>query len=91
MTYTRQITCIDKGDVSILHKRVKNVGGTGWKITQEDAIKGIIDGLFEFYIDADGNKLEVTLGKTGLLSHYYLKTTDDASSDPLLSLSECEE
>ena len=37
------------------------VDGTPWKLTEEDAIRGIETGLLEFFVAADGRTLEVVV------------------------------
>ncbi|MEC0371124.1 DUF3892 domain-containing protein [Paenibacillus chibensis] len=94
MADRHQITCVNKSERYNPHERITHVGGknadgTRWRITQQDAIQGIENGKWAFYVSAGGRTVDVIVAKSQY-GHKYLKTVADGSQpDNLLSLSEC--
>jgi hypothetical protein len=84
-----QITCINKDDRQNPYQRITHVGGTGWKMTQQDAIRAIENRQRSFYVSSGGRAVNVIVA-TSQYGNKYLKTEAD-SSEPnnLLSLPEC--
>ena len=84
-----QITCINKDDRQNPYQRITHVGGVGWKMTQQDAIRAIENRQRSFYVSRGGRAVGV-LVTTSQYGNRYLKTEAD-SSEPnnLLSLPEC--
>jgi hypothetical protein len=85
----RQVTCISKrGNHHHAHERISSIGGSGWKLSEDDAIKTIEGGKDEFYVSAGGRTVDVVVATHK--GRKYLKTTADSySPDNLLSLPEC--
>lgn len=84
-----QITCINKDDRQNPYQRITHVGGTGWKMKQQDAIRGIESGTRSFYVSRGGNAVRVVVA-TSPYGNRYLKTEADGSEpNNLLSLPEC--
>lgn len=89
-----QITCINKEIRYNPYERITHVGGfsnnTRWKITQQEAIRFIRAGTYQFYtIDVYGRRAEVIVA-TSRFGNAYIKTTSDGDEpNNLLSLSEC--
>lgn len=83
-----QVTCINKTDRYNPHERIKNIGGTGWRHTQPEAINNIILGINSYFVHAAGRTVEVVVATHN--GNRYLKTeADGVQPDNLLSLDEC--
>lgn len=93
MAQEHQIMCINKSDRPNTHERIKFVGGISggqrWKLSQEDAIAGIENGKWQFFVQVQGRKARVIVAKSQY-GHKYLKTENDGEQpNNLLSLPEC--
>ena len=89
-----QVTCINKrGDYYDAHERISHIGGPNgngsrWKLTEDEAIKSIEEGKYQFYVSVNGQSVNITIDQYN--GRKYLKTEpDDYSPDNLLSLPEC--
>lgn len=88
-----QIGCVNKEPRFDPHLRIQNLGGlnadgTRWKLTEDEAIRGIEEGKWSFYVSAGGRTVNVEIAVHE--GHKYLKTAADGySPDNLLSLPEC--
>jgi Protein of unknown function (DUF3892)/Resolvase, N terminal domain len=75
--------------------RLKDAGVTGvnpdrtrWKVSEDDAIRGIDTGKWDFYTHVDGRTADVIIAVH--LGQKYLKTkADGVHPDNLLTLNEC--
>jgi hypothetical protein len=89
-----QVSCINKSDRYNPHERITHIGGvnadrTRWKLSQAEAIRGIEEGKWQFYVSKNGHTVDVIIAKSAY-GHKYLKTVADGDQpDNLLSLSEC--
>lgn len=88
-----QVSCINKSDRYNPHERILYIGGvsggTRWKLSQQDAINGIEQGKWNFYVSVNGNTVWVIVA-TSQYGHKYLKTQADGEHpNNLLSLPEC--
>lgn len=89
-----RVTCITKrGNHYNAHERISFIGGANadnsrWKLSEDEAIKSIEDGKYEFYVSVIGRTVDVIVATHN--GRKYLKTTaDDYSPNNLLSLPEC--
>jgi hypothetical protein len=88
-----QVTCIEKRDRYSPHERIRKIGGsnsdgTSWWLTADEAIVGILEGRYSFYVQAGSRAADVVVAEHD--GRKYLKTVADGySPDDLLSLPEC--
>lgn len=89
-----EVLCINKTDRMNAHERIRHIGGlnndrTRWKLTVSEAIAGIKEGKWSFYVNKNGHAVNVIVAKSAA-GHEYLKTTADGEQpNNLLSLPEC--
>lgn len=94
MASIHQILCVKKSDRQNPHERITHIGGkngdgNSWQITQAEAITGIENGKWEFYVSRGGNTANVIIS-ISRFGYKYLKTVNDGEQpDNLLSLPEC--
>jgi Protein of unknown function (DUF3892) len=94
MTQSVQISCINKTDRYNAHERIRFVGGlnangTRWKLSQQDAISGVTDNKWKFYVSVSGVSVWVVIAKSAS-GNLYLKTENDGEQpNNLLSIPEC--
>jgi hypothetical protein len=83
-----QVTCINKTDRYGAHERIRNIGGAGWKHSEDDAIYYIESGTHSYFVDRGGYSVDVIVAMR--LGNKYLKTRNDGEQpDNLLALPEC--
>jgi Protein of unknown function (DUF3892) len=84
-----QVTCINKTDRFNPHERIRNIGGSGFRFSQPDAIGYIERGVHSFYVTVGRNTVDVVVATHS--GNKYLKTRPDGvQPDNLLSLPECQ-
>lgn len=98
MANRHQITCVNKTDRFNPWERITHVGGSEWKLTQQEAIDGIESGKWAFVVRrGDHSAASILLNAevdvivaVSRFGNKYLKTEAD-SEEPnnLLSLPEC--
>ncbi len=94
MMTTHQVTCINKrGDHYDAHERISHIGGTNyngtrWILSEDEAIKSMEEGKYQFYVSVNGRSVSVIIASHD--KRKYLKTESDGyRPDNLLQLPEC--
>jgi hypothetical protein len=86
-TEMTQITCVNKQPRNDIHKQIENVGGSGWRITQDEAIRKIENGE-SYEVSVNGRTVSVVVAEHE--GNKYIKTAADGyAENNLLSLPEC--
>lgn len=94
MASRHQIRCVNKTDRYNPHERIRAIGGlnpdgTNWKLSQEEAVRSIEAGKYQFFVQAGGHHVDVIVG-VSRYGNKYLKTVADGDHpNNLLSLYEC--
>lgn len=94
-TMTVQIRCINKTDRMDPAERIKAVGGlndngTRWKLSLDDAIRGVESGKYRFYVERPAGQRVWVVVAISASGRKYLKTENDGQQpNNLLSLPEC--
>ncbi len=84
-----EITCIVKDDRFSPYERIQSIGGRSWSMPLADAIRGIENKRFAFYVSMNGKEVGVIVSISPH-GHKYLKTVaDDFEPNNLLSLPNC--
>jgi hypothetical protein len=95
MPQTVRISCINKRDRHAADERISHVGGvnqdqTRWKLTLDEAIQGIEDGKWRFYVERPTGDSVWVVVAVSAAGRKYLKTQADGDQpNNLLSLPEC--
>lgn len=76
------------------HERIKGVGGvnadgTRWRLSLEEAIKGVKANKWRFWTVASGNSVWVVIAKSAQGNEYLKTEADGDQPNNLLSLPEC--
>ena len=94
MGETRQIRCICRNDRYNPNDRITHIGGVHrdgrrWKLTQQEAIQDIENGICRFYVNVAGERDWLVLA-VSIFGNVYLKTENDKEEpNSLLILPEC--
>jgi hypothetical protein len=89
-----RISCINKTNRMAADERISFVGGinadgTRWKLALDQAIAGVEQGKWRFWVSSGGNSIWVVVAVSAS-GRKYLKTQNDGDQpNNLLSLPEC--
>lgn len=94
MSTRHEIRCINKTNRFDPDERIENIGGVGgdgarWKISQPEALKGIEDGRWSFYVRKNGRTVNVIVAESRFGNKYLKTEADGEQPNNLLSLPEC--
>jgi hypothetical protein len=94
MATSHKVTCINKSDRQDIHERIAHIGGinadgTRWKLTEDEAIKGIENGTWTFYVSINAQTVNVVIAKSSSGRKYLKTEADGTTTNNLLSLPEC--
>jgi hypothetical protein len=70
-----QVTSITKTDKPNPHERISHIGGLGWRFTHEQAIQGILNCQYSFFVLIEGRPLDIIIASHQ--GNMYLKTPID--------------
>jgi Protein of unknown function (DUF3892) len=93
MANRARIRCINKTDRQNPHERIENIGGVNedgrrWKQSQQQTIREIESGEWEFFVSEAGRTVDVIVATHN--GNKYIKTeADGIQPDNLLALPEC--
>jgi hypothetical protein len=89
-----RVECVNKTNRTDPHERISHIGGRNpngerWNLTEAQAIEGIEQGKWTFYVERPtGHVVDAVIATR--LGKKYLKTTADGEQpDNLLALPEC--
>ncbi|MCW8310172.1 DUF3892 domain-containing protein [Sphingobacterium sp. InxBP1] len=94
MATSHEIKCINKTNRQNAHERIEKIGGKNpdgqsWKITQQEAIEGIENGRWSFYVNRGGRVIDVIVAVSAAGNKYIKTRNDGEQPNNLLSLPEC--
>jgi len=94
MASWHEIKCINKTNRHDPHDRIKAVGGmnpdgSNWKLSQQEAIEYIKAGKYSFYVNMNGQQVEVIVARSRFGNEYIKTVADGEQPNNLLSLYEC--
>lgn len=94
-TITARVGCINKADRTDPTERIRFIGGvnpdrTRWKLSIDDAIRGIESGKYRFYVEKPPGHRAWVVVAVSRSGRKYLKTEADGEApNNLLALPEC--
>ena len=94
MATKHEIKCIKKTNRDSAYERIKIIGGVNsdgerWELSQEEAIKAIEDGKWNFFVKKDGVSVDVIVAISANRNKYLKTKNDGEQPNNLLSLPEC--
>lgn len=95
MFSSHEIKCIRKSDRMNPHERITAIGGvnadgSNWKLSQEQAISGIEQGQWTFFVKAQNRAVDVVVAVSRFGNKYLKTVADSEQPNNLLSLYECQ-
>lgn len=94
MASKHEIKCINKTDRDNPYERITHIGGvnnngTSWQLTQKEAIAGIEEDRWEFYVAKNFKAVKVLIAVSANGNKYLKTESDSEQPNNLLSLPEC--
>jgi len=95
MTINVRIDCIEKDDRFSPYEAIQFVGGPQpsgngrWRLSLQDAINGIEQGKWSFYVHKNGHTVRVVVAVSAKGNKYLKTEADGDQPDNLLSLMTC--
>jgi hypothetical protein len=89
-----RVQCINKTARYDPHQRIRAIGGvnpdgTRWKLTEDQAILGIKQGRWSFYVHVGSYRVKLEIASSQWGTEYLRTVSDGVQPDNLLSLPEC--
>ena len=89
-----RIQCINKTERYNPHERIRAIGGvnpdgTRWKLTEDQAILGIKQDRWSFYVQSGSYRVNVIIAISQFGTEYLRTVADGVQPDNLLVLPEC--
>jgi hypothetical protein len=89
-----RVQCINKTERYNPHERIRAIGGvnpdgTRWKLTEDQAILGIKQDRWSFYVQTGGYRANVIIATSQYGTEYLRTAADGVQPDNLLALPEC--
>lgn len=85
----RQITCVNKTDRHNPWERIRRIGGPWGSASQEEAIRHIETGVYDYFVWRLGTAARVVVGVSRYGNKYLKTEADGEMPNNLLSLPEC--
>jgi hypothetical protein len=94
MPVQHEVRCVKRSDHGTPHGEITHIGGlnddyTRWQVTLEEAIAGVENGKWAFYVARGGLTVDVIVATTTFGAKYLTTTTDGGQPDTLVTLVEC--
>jgi hypothetical protein len=89
-----RVECVNKNPRNDPYRHITHIGGinsdgTRWKLPEEDAIQGIRDDKWQFYVSVGGHTVNVVIARAPSGRDYLRTNADHYKPDNLLALPEC--
>lgn len=89
-----RVQCISKTARYDPHQRIRAIGGVNpdgsrWKLTEDQAILGIKQNRWSFYVQVGAYLVDVVIAVSQYGTEYLKTASDGVQPDNLLSLPEC--
>lgn len=91
-----RVTCINKADRDNPWERITHIGGSPgaegggpWRLTQQQAVQGIEDGMWDFFVLQGSMEVDVIVAVSRFGNKYLKTEADGEEPNNLLSLPEC--